>query len=30
MILGVGPAAEAIKVLEDNWIRILGTELYNM
>jgi hypothetical protein len=30
LILGVGPAAEAIKILEDNWIRILGAELYNM
>jgi hypothetical protein len=28
LILGVEPINDAIKILEDNWIRILGDELY--
>jgi len=30
LILGVGPVKEALKVLEENWIRILGEELYHI
>ena len=28
LILGLEPVNDAIKILEDNWIRILGDELY--
>jgi hypothetical protein len=30
LILGVGPLEETLRILEDNWIRILGTELYSV
>lgn len=30
LIIGLGPVPEALKVMEDNWIRVLGSELYNM
>jgi hypothetical protein len=30
LILGVGPVEQALKVLKNNWIRILGSELYHM
>ncbi|MCP4668165.1 MAG: ACT domain-containing protein [Deltaproteobacteria bacterium] len=30
LIVGVGPVKEALGVLEENWIRVLGDELYNM
>ncbi len=30
LILGVGPVKEALKVMEDNWIRVLDDELYHI
>lgn len=30
LILGVGPIEKTLKILEENWIRILGEELYHM
>jgi len=30
LILGVGPVKEALKIMEDNWIRVLGSELYHI
>ena len=30
LIIGLGPVKEALKVLEDNWIRVLGKELYHI
>ena len=30
LIIGVGPIEKALKVLEDNWIRMLGDELYSL
>ena len=30
LILGVGPLEEALKIMEDNWIRVLGSELYHI
>ena len=30
LTLGVGPVEKALKVIEDNWIRVLGEELYHM
>ena len=30
LILGVGQVANALRVLEDNWIRVLGSELYHL
>lgn len=30
LILGVKPVEEALKTMEDNWIRILGEELYHI
>ena len=30
MILGVGPIEKALKVMEDNWIRVLGSKLYHI
>lgn len=30
LILGVEPVEQALKVLKNNWIRILGSELYHM
>ena len=31
LILGVGPATEkTLKIMEENWIRILGSRLYNI
>jgi hypothetical protein len=29
-ILGVGPVKEALKVMEENWIRVLDDDLYHM
>jgi hypothetical protein len=29
LIVGVGPVSKALEVLKDNWIRILGKELYH-
>jgi hypothetical protein len=29
LILGVGEVKKTLKVMEDNWIRVLGEELYN-
>ena len=30
LILGVGPVKDALIVMEDNWIRVLGNELYHI
>jgi len=30
LILGVGPIERSLKILEDNWIRVLGSELYHI
>ncbi len=30
LVLGTGPSGEAIKIMEENWIRVLGEELYRM
>jgi hypothetical protein len=30
LILGVAQLKQALKVMEDNWIRVLGDELYNV
>lgn len=30
LILGVGPLKEAVTIMEDNWIRVLGKELYHI
>ena len=30
LILGLGPVEQALKVLKNNWIRLLGSELYHM
>jgi hypothetical protein len=30
LILGVGPIKDALMVMEDNWIRVLGDELYHI
>ncbi|MBC8459713.1 MAG: ACT domain-containing protein [Deltaproteobacteria bacterium] len=30
LILGVGPVKDALMVMEDNWIRVLGDELYHI
>jgi hypothetical protein len=30
LILGVGRLKEALKIMEDNWIRVLGKELYHI
>jgi len=30
LILALKPIPEALKILEDNWIRVLGEELYQM
>jgi hypothetical protein len=30
LILGVGPVERSLKILEDNWIRVLGSELYHI
>lgn len=30
LVLGTGPCGEAIKIMEENWIRVLGEELYRM
>ena len=30
LIIGVGPVREALKIMEDNWIRVLGGELYSI
>jgi len=30
LIVGVGPIKEALNILNENWMRILGSELYNM
>lgn len=30
LILGVSPVEKTLKVLEENWIRVLGDELYHM
>lgn len=30
LILGVGPIEEALRLLEENWIRVLGPELYHV
>ena len=30
LILGVGPVKDALIVMEDNWIRVLGDELYHI
>ena len=30
LIMGVGPVKEALGLLEENWIRVLGDELYHM
>lgn len=30
LIVGVGPVKEALNILNENWMRILGSELYNM
>jgi len=30
LIIGVGPVEEVLKIMEDNWIRVLGSEVYNI
>ncbi len=30
LVLGVGPVEKAVQVMEDNWIRVLGEDLYHM
>lgn len=30
LIIGVKPLKEALKIMQDNWIRVLGKELYNI
>lgn len=30
LTLGVGPVEQALKVMEENWIRVLGDELYHI
>ncbi|MDY7039216.1 MAG: hypothetical protein SV375_24085 [Thermodesulfobacteriota bacterium] len=30
LIIGVGPVEEVLKIMEDNWIRVLGSEVYNL
>jgi len=30
LIIGLGPVKEALKIMEDNWIRVLGSELYSV
>ena len=30
LIIGVGPVKEVLNIMEDNWIRVLGDELYNV
>lgn len=30
LILGIGPVEEAVKILEDNWIRVMGQQLYSI
>jgi len=30
LILGLGPVEEALKVMEENWIRVLDEELYHI
>ena len=30
LILGVGPVEEVLKIMEDNWIRVLDEELYHI
>ena len=30
LIVGVGPVKKALKIMADNWIRVFGSELYNM
>jgi hypothetical protein len=30
LILGVGPVKKSLDILDDNWIRVLGSELYHI
>ena len=30
LIIGVGPLDKVLKIMEDNWIRVLGEELYHI
>ena len=30
LIIGVGPIEEVLKIMGDNWIRVLGSELYSI
>ena len=30
LIMGVGAVEKALKLMQDNWIRVLGDELYNI
>lgn len=30
VIIGVGPVEKALKVMENNWIRVLGSDLYHI
>ena len=30
LIMGVGSVKEVLKIMQDNWIRVLGDELYNI
>lgn len=30
LILGLGPLEQALKIMEDNWIRVLGEDLYRI
>ncbi|MFH0844259.1 MAG: ACT domain-containing protein [Pseudomonadota bacterium] len=30
LIIGLVPVKEALRIMEDNWIRVLGKELYNI
>ncbi len=30
LVINVGPVEQALKIMEDNWIRVLGDELYHI
>ena len=30
LIIGVGPVKKSLDILDDNWIRVLGSELYHI
>ncbi|MBW2561215.1 MAG: hypothetical protein JRE40_10240, partial [Deltaproteobacteria bacterium] len=30
VILGLGPVKKALKIMEDNWIKVWGSDLYHI